>query len=66
YVFRAPYAQAICTRGFSKLIPSTRSPLAGLYISDSTQFYPEDRTLSAAIHFGRLAAQYCMEDFNAV
>lgn len=66
FVFRAPYAQAICTTGFSKLIPTTRSPLSGLYISDSTQFYPEDRTLSAAIRFGRLAAQYSMEDLHAV
>ena len=63
-VFRSPYAQAICTTNFSDKIPATRSPLRGLYLSDSTQFYPEDRTISAAIRFGRKAASQLMEDIH--
>ncbi len=63
-VTRSPHAQAICTTNFSQRVPAARSPLHGLYLSDSTQFYPEDRTLSAAVRFGRRAASLCMEDLR--
>jgi protoporphyrinogen oxidase len=62
WIFREQYAQAICTRGFANLVPAIRSPLKGLYVTDSTQFYPEDRTLSAAIRCGRQAAGLIAED----
>jgi protoporphyrinogen oxidase len=63
HVFRAPYAQAVCVTHFRDLVPAHRSPLGGLYVTDSTQFYPEDRTLSAAIQQGQRAAQAVLEDF---
>jgi hypothetical protein len=56
HIARAPFAQAICTVGFKNIVPDHRSPLDGLYITDSTQFYPEDRTISAAIRLGRRVA----------
>lgn len=59
-VFRAHYAQAVCTVGFADVRPPLATPLAGLFLTDSTQFYPEDRTLSAAIQYGGLAAQQAM------
>lgn len=62
FVSRTSYAQAICTTGFSELVPQVRTPLSGLYLTDSAQFYPEDRTLSAAIRQGRLAARLFLED----
>jgi protoporphyrinogen oxidase len=55
-ISRATYAQAICTVGFSELVPAAESPLNGLLITDSTQYYPEDRTVSAAIRQGRYVA----------
>ncbi len=61
-VFRDAYAQAICTTGFSQLVPEVRSPIRGLYVTDSSQFYPEDRTLSAAIRQGRKAARLLQGD----
>lgn len=63
-IFRTPYAQAICTTGFADLMPPVRTPIRGFYLTDSTQFYPEDRTLSAAIRQGRRAAQLICEDFS--
>ena len=48
-VSRARFAQAVCTVGFAEQVPPVRAGLDGLYLTDSTQFYPEDRTLSAAI-----------------
>lgn len=52
-ISRARYAQAICSVGFAQLVPEHKTPIEGLYITDSTQFYPEDRTISAAIRMGR-------------
>jgi protoporphyrinogen oxidase len=65
-ISRATYAQAICTVGFSASVPDHRSPVRGLYLTDSTQFYPEDRTLSAAVRLGRRAAHLVVEDLPEV
>jgi len=56
-VFRAKYAQAICHTHFVDLVPEHEAPIQGLYVTDSTQFYPEDRTISAAIRVGRNVAR---------
>ena len=66
FITRAPYAQAVCSTHFADLIPPHRTPLRGLYVTDSTQFYPEDRTLSAAIEQGRIAARCWREDYSDV
>lgn len=65
WVFRSPHAQAVCGTNFTESIPAIRSPLNGLYLTDSTQFYPEDRTLSAAIRVGREAAGLILQDLAA-
>ena len=57
HVFRTPYTQPIFHTGFRELMPEHRTSIRGLYATDSTQFYPEDRTLSAAIHQGRTVAR---------
>lgn len=62
HVFRSPHAQPVFTTGFAGLMPGHRSPIRGLYITDSTQFYPEDRTLSAAIEQGRKVARMIVDD----
>ena len=64
HIFRASYAQAICTTEFADLTPETRSPISGLFITDSTQFYPEDRTISSAIRQGRRAARAIIEELE--
>lgn len=48
-VFRDPYAQAICGINFSELVPEQKTPIDGLYMLDSTQLYPSDRTISGMI-----------------
>jgi protoporphyrinogen oxidase len=62
HVFRAPYAQPIFSTDFVELMPAHRSPVRGLYVTDSTQFYPEDRTISAAIEQGRKVAAMIVAD----
>jgi len=64
FVFRNPFAQAICTTNFADQIPSIKSPIHGLYVTDSPQFYPEDRTLNSAIKTGNNAAELLMRDFE--
>jgi len=48
-IFRSNYAQAICSIGFLKKKPAHALGLKGLYLIDSTQMYPEDRTISGTI-----------------
>lgn len=60
-VFRTRYAQAICHTHFAQLVPEHDPPTRGLYVTDSTQFYPEDRTISAAIRVGRTVARLINE-----
>ncbi len=64
-VFREPYAQAICHVGFSRRVPGHQTPVRNLYVTDSAQFYPEDRTLSAAVRLGRHVARLVV-DANAM
>jgi protoporphyrinogen oxidase len=61
-VSRSAHAQAICTVGFSELVPAHETPARGLYVTDSAQFYPEDRTISAAIRLGRRVAELIIEE----
>ncbi len=61
-IFRTSHAQAVCPVGFAERVPDHRAPARGLLVTDSTQFYPEDRTLSAAVRLGRrVAAMICEE-----
>lgn len=48
-VFRDKYAQAICSTNFSKSVPDQKAPIERLYLIDSTQLYPADRTISGMI-----------------
>jgi len=65
HVFRAPMAQPVFVTDFVDLMPSHRTPIGGLYVTDSTQFYPEDRTISAAIEQGRKVAAMILSSETA-
>ncbi len=53
HVWKARYTQPIVERHYSKLIPSSETPLEGFYISSMAQIYPEDRGTNYAIREGR-------------
>jgi hypothetical protein len=55
-VYRSAYAQAICPPGFGGRVPSTRTPMDGLFLIDSTQLYPSDRTISGTVGLARQVA----------
>lgn len=62
---RDPYAQAICPVGFRRLVPPFFSGLKGLWIVDSTQLYPSDRTMSGTIGLARKVADLVADDTGA-
>lgn len=61
-VFRDKYAQPICEVGFTKDIPDLKTPLTGLYLTDSSQLHPDDRTISNSLGLGQRAADIVLHD----
>ncbi|MFN7952655.1 MAG: FAD-dependent oxidoreductase [bacterium] len=65
HVFRTTHAQPLCNLGFERMIPSMRTPLAGLYVTDSYLLQPDDRTISNSLRMGRDAAELLLEDVSS-
>jgi protoporphyrinogen oxidase len=61
-VFREKFAQPICEIGFTKDIPDMRTPVTGLYLTDSSQLHPDDRTISNSLGLGKSAASLIQMD----
>jgi len=55
-VHRYEYAQPICTPGFLDLLPPVKTKVEGLYVVDTSYYYPEDRSLSESIEMGKKIA----------
>ena len=55
-VSRYQYAQPICSPGFGEKLPPIKIPVEGLWIADTSYYYPEDRGLSESISLGRKIA----------
>jgi len=47
---RYEFAQAICPPGFYDMLPPMKTPIAGLYMADTSYYYPEDRSINESIH----------------
>jgi protoporphyrinogen oxidase len=54
---RYRYAQPICGPGHLDTLPPARLPIAGLWVADTSYYYPEDRGISESIDFGRALAR---------
>ena len=54
---RYRYAQPICEPGFLERLPPAKTPVEGLWIADTSYYYPEDRGISESIEFGRRMAR---------
>ena len=50
---RYRFAQPICEPGFLKKLPDVQLPVRGLWVADTSYYYPEDRGISESIDFGR-------------
>lgn len=54
---RYDFAQTICPPGFAAMLPPMRTPIAGLYMADTSYYYPEDRSISESVKVGRQLAR---------
>ena len=56
-VNRYRYAQPICVPGYLRKLPPVALPVQGLWVADTSYYYPEDRSMSESIEFGRKIAK---------
>ncbi len=54
---RYRYAQPICDPGYLDKLPAVALPVKGLWVADTSYYYPEDRGISESIGFGRQMAR---------
>ena len=50
---RYRHAQPICDPGYLDRLPPASLPVKGLWVADTSYYYPEDRGISESIGFGR-------------
>ena len=46
---RYDFSQTICPPGFSDMLPPMATPIAGLFMADTSYYYPEDRSINESI-----------------
>ena len=56
-VFRDRYAQPICLTDYRTTTPSIQTPVPNLFLTDSCQLHPHDRTISGSFGLGIDAAR---------
>jgi protoporphyrinogen oxidase len=54
---RYRHAQPICEPGYLDRLPPVSLPVKGLWVADTSYYYPEDRGISESIGFGRQMAK---------
>ena len=59
---RVDAAQPIIGANYSRRIPDHRTPIANLYLANTTQIYPEDRGTNYSVRMGRQVARMVLED----
>ncbi len=56
-VSRLCYAQPICPPGFADHLPPIATAVEGLYVADTSWYYPEDRSISESVALGASIAK---------
>lgn len=54
---RYEFAQTISPPGFYAMLPPMRTPIDGLFMADTSYYYPEDRSISESARVGRMLAE---------
>lgn len=62
HVWRAEHAQPIVPPDYSRILPTFRTEVPGLYMATMAHIYPEDRGTNYAIRDGRSVARLIMRD----
>lgn len=58
---RYRHAQPICDPGYLQKLPPVSLPVSGLWVADTSYYYPEDRGISESISFGRKMAREAVQ-----
>lgn len=66
WFFKDPGGQPVITTNYSASIPEMRTGIAGLYLSNTTQVYPEDRGQNYSLLLGEKVAAMMDEDARSV
>ena len=59
---RYEFAQTVCSPGFYDALPPMRSKVRGLYMADTSHYYPEDRSISESMRIGARLASMALDD----
>jgi protoporphyrinogen oxidase len=63
-VFRDRFAQPICRTDYQTTTPPFRTPIPNLFLTDSCQLHPHDRTISGSFGLGLQAARLALEELR--
>lgn len=58
---RYEFAQTICPPGFFSMLPAMATPIAGLFMADTSYYYPEDRSISESVAVGSKLARTALD-----
>ncbi len=61
-VHRYYFSQPICQSNFMDTLPDAKIPIDGLWIADTSHYYPEDRGISESIGYGRKLVKRVLSD----
>lgn len=53
---RYEYSQTVCTPGFFNALPPMQSKAHGLFLADTSHYYPEDRSITESLQVGKQLA----------
>ncbi len=53
---RYGFAQPVCPPGFLSQLPPVKTSVKGLFIADTSYYYPEDRSISESVNLGQRMA----------
>ena len=59
---RYEFAQTVCTPGFYEALPPMKSKVKGLYMADTSHYYPEDRSISESLRIGAQLVRLAIEE----
>lgn len=59
---RYGFAQTICPPGFHDMLPPMRTPVSGLFMADTSYYYPEDRSINESVNVARELARIAQQD----
>jgi protoporphyrinogen oxidase len=64
-VFRDRYAQPICLTDYRTSTPAIATPVPNLFLTDSSQLHPQDRTISGSFGLGLQAANLAFASLSS-